>query len=105
MKKNGLIVEMVIFFLLITFLFTAIIIYEKGNPLRFYLAKKEIAAYLDKNYKERQDGFIISQLIYDKQSRAYIMDITDPKDDNEFEIRYTKDNKIVDTYNGLKEDK
>ena len=98
MRKNEskLFTEMIIFFFMVILCFGLLIIKEKSNSIRSNKINKTINNYIDTNYKDLKDEFIIGKTT--RKNNLYYKKIVNNKNKYlNFIITY-KNNKISSTY-------
>lgn len=95
--ESKLFTEMAIFFFIIVLCFGLLIIKEKSNSIKIEKVDKKINEYINTNYKDLKDEFVINKIEY--KNNSYYKKILNNKNKNlNFIITY-KNNKISSTYN------
>lgn len=98
-EKRNLIFGRSFFFLIIFIIFGVIVILEKGNPIKFYVAKKELESYIEENYPSLYQEFDVSSLSFKPKENSYNITVHDKRNkDLLFRIYYGNNNKVIDTY-------
>jgi len=98
-QQKKLIWQMAILFLFMIVFFGYLIISSNGNPIKESVVKKKLNIYQNENYPLIENDYKVSSMKYDKATRTYSINYIHKKQPKlNFDIIYTKDEKINDTY-------